>query len=71
MKRKTKSQQVIDHLESRKPLSKLECFKMFQYWNLSDVICKLRKFHGPNYISTTMQKTTTGSEYAVYQKTKP
>lgn len=63
-----KSKKVIEHLESGKSLSKLECFKLYSYWNLSDIILKLRKRYGYNYIETTMQKTTTGSEYAVYKK---
>jgi hypothetical protein len=69
MKKKSKAQKVIDYLESGKSLSKLECFKMFQYWNLSDIIWKLRNSHGQDYIRTTMAKTTTGSDYAIYQLT--
>ena len=64
----TKSQNVINHLESGKPLTKLDCFRLYSYWNLSDIILKLRKKHGYNYIQTTMKKTVNGSEYAEYCK---
>lgn len=63
-----KCKKVIEHLESGRPLSKLECFKLYSYWNLGDIVYKLNKKYGPGYIGHTMQKTTTCSEYAVYQK---
>lgn len=68
MKKKSKAEKVRDYLISGKPLSKLECFKMFSYWNLSDVIYKMRK--KGHVIATQMLKTTTGSEYAEYQLIK-
>ena len=73
MKKKSKAEKVRDYLISGKPLSKLECFKMFSYWNLSDIVYKMKKgMHDDTCynIRTTMQKTTTGSEYAEYQLIK-
>ena len=68
MKKKSKAERVRDHLISGKPLSKLECFKLYSYWNLSDIVYKMKK---DNYnIRTSMCKTTTGSSYAEYKLIK-
>ena len=73
MKKESKRQKVIRHLLSGVPLTKLECFRLYSYWNLGDVVYKLRvgKIDGRRHdIKTTMHKTTTNSEYAEYRLIK-
>ncbi len=66
MKQKSKFQKVVDHLESGKPLTKLDSLRLYGYWNLSDLIYKLKKrYSDPNYITTNMIPVL-GGEYAEY-----
>lgn len=64
-KEKSKFQKVVDHLESGKTLTKLDSLRLYGYWNLSDLVYKLKKRHDPNYITTNMIATL-GGEYAEY-----
>lgn len=65
MAKKSKFQKVVDHLESGRPLTKLDCLRLYGYWNLSDLVYKLKKRHSPDYITTVMKKNLSG-EYAEY-----
>lgn len=69
--RKSKIQKITDYLEKGNSLTKKECLLNFSYWNLGDVIFKLRKEHGPGYVITTMKKTLYGEEYAEYALSDP
>lgn len=63
-----KTKQVIDYIESGKPLTKLECFEMFKLWNLGHVVNLLRKLHGYDYITTDRESNLTGT-HAKYRLT--
>ncbi len=66
---KDKQDAIIKHFETGKSLTKVQSFQRFNYWNLGDIVYKLRKKHAPDYILTEMKKNhVTGSRFAVYKK---
>lgn len=63
----TQFKQILTHLESGKELTKLEALRRFGCWNSGDVIHKIRKEKGYDYIKTEM--ISEGEKvYARYKK---
>jgi uncharacterized protein YpiB (UPF0302 family) len=65
MKTEAKSKKVIEYLLKGNSLTKKECVQVFNYWNLSDIIMKLRR--KGHCIQTTMKQTRSGAYYAEYK----
>jgi hypothetical protein len=64
-----KSQQkrdILDHLLAGKPLTKIGALTNYGIWNSGDVIHKLRKEYGYDFIVTQMVRQN-GKEHAVYK----
>jgi len=66
MKKKSKKQLVLEHLQSRKPITPMDALNLYGSFRLSVIIFELRKEFGDDYIITHDYHTSGGSVVAMY-----